>query len=369
MQSDYDEYLKGEKTGVLGHPKTGDDLPNDLSYDQYSGYIKKLNPFSQKHPRLNQLVTPLRSGKFNRLPYDEYKGNLENGGSISLSSNKARKMLRDNRSHGKTLSPKQKRFMGWVAGGRKKDGGGLFKDAEGNFKSESLLGMAPIAANLLQYGMEFGRKDEELNYPTIGTDDYIPLDPTQAVARVSEGFDNVIASSQRSGDLTKAEMIQTATQRGKAVGDVYTQFGNANIQGRNRQSVLNNATRRFNATQRTQAMTDNAANRGAGLTRKSAFLSAGATQAGQLGRDIRMTDAQERLFDRQEAFLERAYPYKFGKKTQSAGKAGTGLTTNSEDVISVPEIGGYNIEDYDLPFEDEVTYADLYKRGAPYSGR
>ena len=76
MRSDYKSYQAGEKTGIIGHPKIGKDLPEGLSYGEYSDYIKTLNPFSQTHPRLNQVFTPLRSGKFDKLPYTEFEETL-----------------------------------------------------------------------------------------------------------------------------------------------------------------------------------------------------------------------------------------------------------------------------------------------------
>lgn len=46
---------------------------------------------------------------------------FETGGNIS--SNKAKEMLRDGKVHGKKLTDKQKRYFGWIAGGRKQFGG------------------------------------------------------------------------------------------------------------------------------------------------------------------------------------------------------------------------------------------------------
>lgn len=37
-----------------------------------------------------------------------------------LGPSKAKKMLKEGKARGKSLSSKQKRFFGWVAGGRKK---------------------------------------------------------------------------------------------------------------------------------------------------------------------------------------------------------------------------------------------------------
>jgi len=41
-----------------------------------------------------------------------------------LTSEKAKEILRDGTVHGKPLTAKAKRYMGWVAGGRKKRRGG-----------------------------------------------------------------------------------------------------------------------------------------------------------------------------------------------------------------------------------------------------
>ena len=48
---------------------------------------------------------------------DKYK----DGG--TLTSSKAKEILRDNTAHGHPLTPKQKRYMGWVAGGKKAENG------------------------------------------------------------------------------------------------------------------------------------------------------------------------------------------------------------------------------------------------------
>lgn len=40
-----------------------------------------------------------------------------------LSRRKAGKMLRDNRAHGRRLTARQKRYFGWIRGGRKRRGG------------------------------------------------------------------------------------------------------------------------------------------------------------------------------------------------------------------------------------------------------
>lgn len=52
------------------------------------------------------------------IPREEFKS-----GGI-LTSSKAKEILRDNTAHGYPLTPKQKRYMGWVAGGKKAENGG-----------------------------------------------------------------------------------------------------------------------------------------------------------------------------------------------------------------------------------------------------
>lgn len=61
--------------------------------------------------------------------------NADNGAEFmaegGLTMDKAKTMLRDNQANGKPLSPAQKRYFGWVAGGSKKDGGEVDGYAKG----------------------------------------------------------------------------------------------------------------------------------------------------------------------------------------------------------------------------------------------
>jgi|GEM_PF-2948677 len=291
-----------------------------------------------------------------------------------IKNEKVRSMLRKKSTEGKFISPKHKEYFDFQDDNRQ-DGGGLFRDPEGGLKTGSILGMAPMATNLLQFGLEQFRPEEQFDYPTITGEEYEPLDPTQTIARATQGFDTAREAARRSGDLTQAGAIQFATESGKAVGDITDRFNLANRQGRNRMAMINQRKKMFNARQRTQSQIDAAANRGAGLTRSSAFLSGIGTGFGQMGRDINMMDAQSRLMDRREKFLERAFPHVYGKKALSAGDSGAGVTVNADEFLPIPDIGAgqsnFNVlaEDYPFPLEDETTYADLYRKGPPYTGR
>lgn len=163
-------FLKATKK-VLNSPKGSKFYPSgSLSTDSNNaalGLIEnlvkkgKIEPKFMRHKPLNSLgylskagVSPElilqemndkiadinRLGKGNKIPYGYIKegqimypdigiirkmlgGYLREGG--SLTSTKAKEILRDGTAHGKKLTPKQKRYFGWIAGGRKQYGGWL----------------------------------------------------------------------------------------------------------------------------------------------------------------------------------------------------------------------------------------------------
>jgi hypothetical protein len=300
-----------------------------VGQDQDEISRQKFGVRSMIMPRLRSDTKKKGEQSIGMGPYQFLEGKRGGG---SLTSIKAKTMLRENRAQGKTLSPKQKRFFGWVAGGRKQKGGNLFMDPEGQFKPGTALGLAPMATNLLQYGMELSRPDEKFNYPTIGSEEFEPLDPTQTISRATEGFGTAMEGLRRSGDLTPAAMIQLATEQGKVTGDITDQFNLQNVQGRNRMADINQRAKMFNAGQKTREQIDASANRGASLTRRSAFLSGIGTGLGQLGRDINLQGAQTRGINRYYDFMERAFPNYF--KNQG--------TPSNEDQLSDEE------REYDL---------------------
>lgn len=103
------------------------------------------------------------------------------------SSSKAREMLRDGTAHGKALTPKQKRYFGWIAGGRKQDGGtsgwlDQYQDA-GEYKWDlSQMQAAP-----------------ETPLPAATTYTRSPEDPDLAAAREYARRQAIAVAAQESG--------------------------------------------------------------------------------------------------------------------------------------------------------------------------
>lgn len=64
--------------------------------------------------------------------FEQMSGEGQEGYAMGgLTSSKAKKILRDGTAQGHPLTPKQKRYMGWVAGGKKAYGGGADVNVEG----------------------------------------------------------------------------------------------------------------------------------------------------------------------------------------------------------------------------------------------
>ena len=199
----------------------------------------------------------------------------------------------------KVVSPVQDDYFEYSNLPEFEDGGGL----------TDLLGYAPAITNLLQLGSEFGRGTEDISYPTIEPEEYTPLDPTQSMQKAGEGFDNAMEGLRRSGELSPAAMIQLATERGKTTNDIASEFANLNIQGKNRFSYINQRGKMFNATQQTREEIDTSANEAAKLSRMSAFGVGVGENLGQVGRDIRMTEANKSALDKQNEMFALMFPH------------------------------------------------------------
>ena len=94
--------------------------PESLQYQQYKNDLLTQTMVKKKFDNLriaNEFAKETGSSAKDSI------GIFKSGG--ELSSSKAKEMLRDGTAHGKKLTPKQKRYFGWIAGGRKEDGGEL----------------------------------------------------------------------------------------------------------------------------------------------------------------------------------------------------------------------------------------------------
>jgi hypothetical protein len=71
--------------------------------------------------KAKNIKTAAEFAKETKIPYSSAEPIFSKGG--TLTADKAGEILRDGTVHGHKLTPKQRRFMGWVRGGRKEDGG------------------------------------------------------------------------------------------------------------------------------------------------------------------------------------------------------------------------------------------------------
>jgi hypothetical protein len=367
MDTDYELYRTGEK--VMGHPNYSKKLPSGLSREEFGTTMEHVNPFRKKHPRLYELMPINRFKKANDLkmtktmtnrvvpevdttflplehmPYEPDQGFPKNKPRVAIMG------LQKRRKGGKI----------------KMEPGGFFQDPEGNFDVGKAFGLAPIATNLLQYGLELGREDEQFQYPTVELEEYEELNPEPAARNVKESFATAMNALGRSGELSPAAMIQLATEEEKALNKTYRSYNDQNVMGRNRMAYINSRNQMFNAQTKAREITDRMADRGQGLTRKSMFLSGVGTNLGQLGRDISAQASQERTTGRYFDLLER-YPLFSNKAGSTGGRTPlpTGMNTIGNNNGYIPL--NYFDEIFDPGSDPSFSYEDMYQTGAPRSG-
>ena len=300
QKREYENYAAGSPRDFIGFNRRSinKNMTPGLSFDEYKKFNDTINPYRAKFPRgavFTGLVPHLgaiaASKKYgNSLKPEESNDTIpefKKGGSLK----------------GRIVSPRQKEYFDYS-----------IPKAEDGFNLKKLLGYASPISNTLQGISNANRPDEDINYPGIESGEYEPLDPTQAIGKAAEGFDNAQEGLRRSGSLTQAGAIQLATEREKATTNIANQFGEANKQGRNRFQFIKQRGDMFNATQKTREEIDRSANVGANLSRGSAFMSGVAENLGQIGRDYELDEAQEKMFGMKSSLLEKMYPHLFGKK-------------------------------------------------------
>lgn len=110
----------------LGFSKPATRLVNKFKLNK-QGSLYKHDPLIKAavDKQFDNLTTAQEFAKGNIIPDEtqmaEFGGMLKKGGSLTAS--KAKEMLKDGTAHGKKLTPKQMRYFGWVAGGKKEEGG------------------------------------------------------------------------------------------------------------------------------------------------------------------------------------------------------------------------------------------------------
>ena len=98
------------------------DDPDSLQYKQYKNDLLTQTMIKKKFENLTKAQ---EFAKETESSAEDSLNIFKKGG--YLTSSKAKKMLKDGTAHGKKLTAKQKRYFGWVAGGRKEEGGELLK--------------------------------------------------------------------------------------------------------------------------------------------------------------------------------------------------------------------------------------------------
>lgn len=146
---DIPNYLKPKSTDNNG-------MYNDVWYPQVSNpaWEKYINrQFSDPDIKANllenngQLYNKADEMIWHQVPYysgyskdikDTYKGEWDNKANGGLTSSKAKEILRDGTAQGHPLTSKQKRYFGWVTGGKKADGGmqnhGTLNESTGEYE-------------------------------------------------------------------------------------------------------------------------------------------------------------------------------------------------------------------------------------------
>lgn len=122
IQPGYDEYKRG---GVIPDPMSAF---NPHKYE-YGGHVKEVGPYYPNTDLLEQYICYEDGGEVREVGsyypntdlLEQFIQYCRDGG--QLSGSKAKEMLRDGKANGKKLTEKQKRFFGWVAGGRKAEDG------------------------------------------------------------------------------------------------------------------------------------------------------------------------------------------------------------------------------------------------------
>jgi len=183
-------------------------------------------------------------------------------------------------------------------------GGG--NDQSGN-RSGNVLGYAPLIGEALNIGrtMMMKNKRKPIKYPRVPYKPYNPktVSPTEALSESNRGFRSTMGQLKA---LNPRAFLNRATQMSTAAGrqgaGIRQQYDNINAQTRDRADMTNTRNKLYadmrNAeigrmeqidTQKDEAMLDSAS----GMHISNLF-----TQAGQVGRDMRLEDADERKNER-----------------------------------------------------------------------
>ena len=170
---------------------------------------------------------------------------------------------------------------------------------------QTALGLAPVAVNAFLAAKTAAEVPDKVKLPRLHHDPVNPrlIDPAYQVQQAKDSFATANeAMSQISKKDYLRRRIQSATEEGKVTSGIRGQASVTNAQLLNQAEQINKESMmRTDAANLEAAMQEeniNAANKGAWQTSRDFYISNLGTMAGEIGRDLRLEDANELYNDR-----------------------------------------------------------------------
>ncbi len=170
---------------------------------------------------------------------------------------------------------------------------------------QTALGLAPVAVNAFLAAKTAAEGPDKVKLPRLHHDPVNPklIDPAYQVQQAKDSFATANeAMSQISKKDYLRRRIQSATEEGKVTSGIRGQAAVTNAQLLNQAEQINKESMmRTDAANLEAAMQEeniNAANKGAWQTSRDFYISNLGTMAGEIGRDLRLEDANELYNDR-----------------------------------------------------------------------
>jgi hypothetical protein len=170
---------------------------------------------------------------------------------------------------------------------------------------QTALGLAPVAVNAFLAAKTAAEGPDKVKLPRLHHDPVNPklIDPAYQVQQAKDSFATANeAMSQISKKDYLRRRIQSATEEGKVTSGIRGQADATNAQLLNQAEQINKESMmRTDAANLEAAMQEeniNAANKGAWQTSRDFYISNLGTMAGEIGRDLRLEDANELYNDR-----------------------------------------------------------------------
>lgn len=179
------------------------------------------------------------------------------------------------------------------------------KDINWKNVGQTALGLAPMAVNAFLAARTAAEGPDKVRLPRLHYDPINPrlIDPAYQIQQARDSFATANeAMSQISKKDYLRRRIQSATEEGKVTSGIRGQADATNAQllnqaeQINKESMMRTDAANLEATMQEENI--NAANKGAWQTSRDFYLSNLGTMAGEIGRDLRMEDANELYNDR-----------------------------------------------------------------------